>query len=86
MFIEYDLIVPIESNKLRSSSLWYLIYFLILLCKWNWPICNEFLDLFSNLFSFFFFFKLWLSFLFKIQNNKNNQTEGREEKKKKKSY
>ena len=50
------------------------------------PVCDVFLDLFSNLFCFAFF-KLWLSLLLNRQNNENNgaeRAEREEEKKNKK--
>ena len=81
--MEYDLIVPTEFNKLYIFSSSHLIYFVFILSKWNWPMYNVFLDLFSNLFSLVFF-KLWLFVLLNMQNNENNY-EGAERKERKKN-
>ena len=52
--IEYDLIVPTEFSKLDSSSFSYLTYFVLLLSKWHWPVCDPFLDYYFLYFSIFF--------------------------------
>ena len=47
-------------------------------------VCDAFLDLFSNLFSLVFFFKLWLTLLLNIENNQKKLWKRREWREKKK--
>ena len=53
--IEYDIIVPTEFKKFYSSSLSYLIYFVLSLSDLNCSVCDVFVDLFSSLISLVFF-------------------------------
>ena len=53
----------------------------------NWPVCNAFLDLFSNLLLSLTFFQNCDYLLINMQNHrKNYERAGREDAKKKKSY
>ena len=70
--IKYDLIVPIQFNKLYSFPLSHLVYFVLLLSKWNWPVWDT---CFRFIFKFVLsclFLKLWLSLLLNVQNNEKN--------------
>ena len=77
LFYGNDFIIRIRQVNLFRT------YFIYIKLTCVWCIVRFFLNL-----SFSSFFKLWLCFLLKIQNNENNQKEEREkrERKTKKSY
>ena len=84
--VEYDWSVPTEFNKFYSSSLPYLIYFGLFLYKQNWPVCNAFLNLFSNLLLSLAFFQNCDYLLINMQNHGKNYERAESQEAKKKNY
>ena len=70
--IKYDLIVPIQFNKLYSFPLSHLVYFVLLLSKWNWPVWDTYFRFIFKFVLSCLFLKLWLSLLLNVQNNEKN--------------
>ena len=60
--IEHYIIVPTEFIKLYSILTLFRVFYIQMK-----PVCDAFLDLFSNLFSLVFFKNLWLSLLLNMQ-------------------
>ena len=68
------------TNRIQQAlQLFFVIFvlllYVLLLPKWNWPVCDVFLDLFSHLFSLVFL-KLCLSLLLNMQNNEKRKLWG----------